>query len=323
MLVAGVACGPTTVPATAPPEPTAASAPAPRAEVEPTPEPTTQVAVAPETAAAPPEACMPYVAALERTGGSLVVHAPPDPDERDMPGRLRTHVDGALSLQSRRVWVGPQVPGFMPLNEGTAELFLLEQEGDVFVGMYRDPYGGDSCNLGGPGNCDFLARAFDECGNALWSLRLNDFMSREDRLEVQDMRYVDGTLYFNEACQSYSSGANGRCSALVAIDPVEAKLLWRTKHLVSNNRFLVHHDYVIAGYGFTGEPDFLRIVRRSDGKVMHKVKLRTAHEDLRIDDDGLLQVATYDGHRVFSLRGFEGKSPRLVPEAGPSKRGRG
>lgn len=256
--------------------------------------------------------CNPYIAPLERRAGNLLVNAPPATPSRDFLGRLRTHVEGSLTVQQGRVWVGPQVPGWLPLVEGTAELFLLEQDGDVFVGVYRDPYDASSCTLSGALNCDTFVKAFDRCGEPLWSHRLNDFMSRTTHLELQDLRVVDGSLYFNEACQSYAKEAKGKCSALVAVDPVAGEVSWRTSNLVSNNRFIVHGDYIIAGYGFTAEPDHLNVIRRRDGKVVQRVKVPSAHQDLRIVANDELEVVLYPGvRRRYALRGWDGPSPKL------------
>lgn len=256
--------------------------------------------------------CNPLIAAPERRDGGLTVHAPPKEDRRTIKGRLRSHVDGALSIKSERVWVGPQVPGFVPLTARSLELFLLERGDGLFVALYRDPYGAGSCDLSGSDNCAFLVRAWDDCGTLQWEHRLNDFMSAKQHLEVQDMRWAGGTLYFNEACQSYSKQAKGKCSSLVALDPVAGEVRWRSGPRQSNNRFLVVDDYVITGYGFTAEPDYLFVLRASDGKKLHKQKIPTAHEDLAlIEGRTVLQVQTNRGTMLFSLTGFESDKPSL------------
>lgn len=260
----------------------------------------------------------PYIAPPIRQAGDLTVEAPPRTLEDDFIGRLRTHVDGGLSKGTPRVWVGPQVPGFVPLIEGTMELFLLDRVDDEFMAFYRDPYGAGSCGLGDGGNCDYFVRIFDLEGGERWSISLAPLMSRPTRLEVQDARWADGTLYFNEACQSYSSGAGGKCSALVAYDPEAKEVRWRTRHLVSNGEFLVHGDFLITSYGFTDERDFLFVVRRSDGKVVHKVPLRKAAMRLTVASDGLLEVIVYPGRMLtYKLRGWESAKPRLVKTTRP------
>lgn len=249
--------------------------------------------------------------APERSAGSLVVPSPPAKPARAYAGRLRAHVDGALSLQAKRTWVGPPVPAFVPLTSGTLELFLLDPLPDGFFALYRDPYGASSCKLAGNANCAFEVAAFDCSGRTRFRIPLKAHLSRRDELEVQDARMLDGVVYFNEACQSYSRQAGGRCSSLVALDPVKKKVLWRTPALTSNNRFLVYDRYLVTGYGFTAEPDFLFLVRRSDGKVLEKHALPSAHEEL-IDGENTVVAQIEAGKGLLFKRvGFDGATGRL------------
>lgn len=255
----------------------------------------------------------PYVAPLERTAGDLTVHAPPKESTRNFGGRLRTHVEGALSQGNARVWVGPQVPGFVSLIEGTKELFLCDRIGDDFLAFYRDPYGASSCDLSGDGNCDYFARLYDIEGNEQWQLPLGSMLSSRRYLEIQDIRYADGVLYYNEACQSYSKTVKGKCSFLVAVDPVEGKELWRTKKLVSNGEFLVVGDYIVSGYGFTDEKDFIYVVSRADGSIKQKLPLKKSPERFQINEDGLLMVHVYpDTIQFYEMKGWDGDAPTLV-----------
>ncbi len=290
---------PASKPAVAVADPTPAVAVDPAAERDPDP---------------PPTKPNPYIAPPVRTAGGLTVEAPPRKrQDEGFLGRLRSHTEGALSKDSARMWVGPQVPGFVELLEGTAELTLLDRVGDEFLAFYRDPYGASSCGLGEQTNCLFFARLYDLEGHVLWTVALNELMSAPTHLEVQDIRYADGALYFNEACQGYSSGAKGKCSALVALDPTEPTVLWRTRSLVSNGRMLVHGDYIVCGYGFTGERDNVFVVRRSDGKIMQKVGVPKAPEQFIIADDGLLEVTIYfNTVRLYEMRGWDGAKPSLV-----------
>ncbi len=248
-----------------------------------------------------------------RVSGDLTVLSPPTAPTRVIPSRMRAHSEGALSHGTARTWVGRDVPPFVPLSVGTRELFLLDQDPDGFVGLYRDPYGASSCTLGDNANCSFGVGLFECSGKARWSFLLDPFFSRKDHLEVQDLRYAGGVLYFNEGCQTYSREAQGRCSSLVAVDPVAGKVLWRTRPLISNATFLVADRYLITGYGFTAEPDALYIVRRSDGKVMSRTPINSAHATLELSRDGVLTVSTHNDLLVrFRAEGFDGEKPRLV-----------
>jgi hypothetical protein len=251
-----------------------------------------------------------------RSAGGLVVSSPPAKQQREFKGRLRGDIEGTLSSGERRVWIGPPVPSFVPLANGTLELFVLDPTPSGYFALYRDPYDASSCKLSGSTNCAYEIAAFDCGGSTLFRVPLNKFLSRKNQLEVQDARMADRVVYFNEACQSYSREAGGRCSSLVALDPFSRAVLWRTRPLVSNNRFLVYPQYIVTGYGFTAEPDFLFIVRRSDGKVMHKESLPRAHEDLWDWQGALIVQLDPSSALAYRRDGFDGASPslsRLVP----------
>jgi hypothetical protein len=239
-----------------------------------------------------------------RRAGNLVVESPP----RAKPERwlrLRTHQSppgaGGISY-----WEGPEVPAFVPLTLGSMELDLLDPIAGGYLALYRS----DAFGLGP--NDAFEVRLFSCAGQTLAVVPLNPLMSRRDQLEVQDVRYADGTLYFNEACQSYSRDAGGRCSALVAVEPLTKRLLWRTHPLTSNNVFRIAGNYVIAGYGFTAESDWVRVVRRSDGRIMEREALASSHFALELRGN-VLDVEIGGKWSSFRMDGFAGASPQLTP----------
>lgn len=265
----------------------------------------------------PPGECDPYRDLEDRRGGDLLVPARPSPPERPLAGgRLRTHTDGALNAGAPRMWVVDPVPAFVPLTEGPAELFILDRVGDTFVATYRAPYGTGSCALDdGATNCDFHVKAFDKCGAPQWAIHLNDFMSRRDHLEMQDIRYDPDTaaLYFNEACQSYSREAGGKCSALVAVDPKAGKLLWRTPPLRSNHEFMLYKGYVVSIYSFSQEKSFVHVIRKQDGKVLLRKAIEKANWDLQIHPDGHLQTAAFGPRSIhYTMTGWDEGKPALT-----------
>lgn len=201
------------------------------------------------------------------------------------PGlRLRTGTPETMPL-----YVPPQLDGL--------DLILSDTTVDGWLGLYRTPLAEWA---GMHANGRFRAILFGPGGARRWDVDLGRLLSRPDRLEIQDIRYADGKLYFNEACQSYSAEAGGRCSSLVRVDPATAKVDWRTGPLVSNNVLLVHGPWVIAGYGFTREPDALSIVDRQSGAVLLRQSLDSAHSYLQVRD-GRLYVITYNSVYVFAL----------------------
>jgi hypothetical protein len=207
-------------------------------------------------------------------------------------------------MRGVRYWEGPEVPSFVPLSAGNMELELLDPIAGGYLALYR------TWGSLGP-NDAFEARLYSCAGQTLATVPLNAMFSRRDQLEVQDIRYADGTLYFNEACQSYSRDAGGRCSALVAADPYSKRVLWRTGSLVSNSVIRVEGQHVIAGYGFTAESDWVRVVRRSDGKVVEKKALPSSHFELETSGN-VLDVEVGGSWSSFRMDGFSSATPHLT-----------
>ena len=242
--------------------------------------------------------------AVRRAGVFKVESPPRHKPERWL--RLRTHQGGSWLPKDGRHWEGPEVPLFVPLTQGGMELSVLDPIAGGYLAFYRSaPKDGDA-------NADFEVRLFACNGRPLATLPLNPLLSRASHLEVQDVRYADGTVYFNEACQSYSRQAGGLCSRLVAADPSSRKVLWRTLPLVSNNVFRVVGGHLVAGYGFTGERAFLRVIRRSDGRVVQQLRLPKNHFALEPQGQSL-NVELGGSWQHYKMTGFDTPKPRLVP----------
>jgi hypothetical protein len=110
------------------------------------------------------------------------------------------------------------------------------------------------------------------------------------------------TLYVENAHSTYASSSYGRNAYITAIDLKTKKPLWRSPALVANaGTFLVDDRYVIAGYGFTREPDYLYLLDRRTGRAVERLLLPSAPE--RITWRGRqIHVRTYDHDVVVSLR---------------------
>jgi hypothetical protein len=239
----------------------------------------------------------------------LAVMTPTPTQPASISLRLRTMVRPADHL-----WVGPTIPSFVTPAIGHLDLDLLDaRPGGGWIATYRQTF--EDRGLGNAKNRSTLVKLFDASGQETWSLSLDGYLSRRDQLEVQDVRYAEdtGTLYFNEACQTYAADAGSRCSAMVALDPVARKVLWRTPSLTSNNELMLVGDYIITGYGFTAERCFVRVLRRRDGAVMDKHPLAGANFEMFKNGDHLqIYQPTNYGDANFTLSGFDGPTPKLL-----------
>jgi outer membrane protein assembly factor BamB len=107
-------------------------------------------------------------------------------------------------------------------------------------------------------------------------------------------REVGGVLYISNSHLTYAATTNGRNAYIGAIDLATKKLLWRSPALVANARtFVVTGDLIVAGYGFTAEPDFLYLLDRRTGKVLDRLPVPSAPEVIKLRGS-TLHVRTYD-----------------------------
>jgi hypothetical protein len=115
-------------------------------------------------------------------------------------------------------------------------------------------------------------------------------------------RESDEVLYVENAHWTYASSSYGRNAYITAIDLGTQKRLWRTRALVANARtFVIAGDYLVTGYGFTAERDFLYLIDRRSGKVASRLALPSAPERI-VRRGGRIHVRTYDHDVVAEVR---------------------
>jgi hypothetical protein len=121
---------------------------------------------------------------------------------------------------------------------------------------------------------------------------------------VQDVTYAQiaaDTLYVCNGGGSYARDVDGKKGFVSAIELATGALRWRSDPLVCNATFAVYGEYLITGYGFTAEPDYVFVLRLADGATLSKKKLATGPETLRLDGNKL-RVETYGHSYDFELR---------------------
>lgn len=201
---------------------------------------------------------------------------------------------GDTALRFRR-HVPDDTPRFVPRTRDGLDLFIADPvEEDSWFAFYK----GDCGDLGDV--CRYRAVFFEADGIERWDVDLGRFLQHDRYVEIQDIRYQDGKLYFNEACATYAREVGSQCSSLVRLDPTWQEVDWRTPPLTSNNIFILHDGYVVAGYGFTAEPDAVFLIDQRTGRIRARADLDTAHEYLEVQDDRLY-VVTYNSLYTFAL----------------------
>jgi hypothetical protein len=118
--------------------------------------------------------------------------------------------------------------------------------------------------------------------------------------EIAWAREANGVLYAANAHLTYATSSYGQNAYVTAIDPATGRRLWRSKALVSNAQtFVVTPRYLVTGYGFTSEPDWLYLLDRRTGRVVERLVLPSAPERIT-RSGGQLIVRTYD--HVLTVR---------------------
>ena len=113
---------------------------------------------------------------------------------------------------------------------------------------------------------------------------------------------VGGVLYVENAHATYAQSSYGQNAYVTAIDLKTKRALWRSPALVANaHTFLVAGRFLIAGYGFTDEPDYLYLLDRTTGHPVDRVPLPTAPDTIT-RQGGLIRVRTYDHVVLVRLR---------------------
>jgi hypothetical protein len=113
----------------------------------------------------------------------------------------------------------------------------------------------------------------------------------------------NGVLYVENAHLTYASASYGQNAYITAIDVKTGRAIWRSRALVANAfDFLVTPHYVIAGYGFTNEPDYVYVLSRRTGRGLDRLLLPNGPETIRRRGN-VLHIRTYDHVVLVHLRG--------------------
>lgn len=121
---------------------------------------------------------------------------------------------------------------------------------------------------------------------------------------IQDLtwaRQIGSVLYVSYAHSTYAKSSFGMNAYVSAIDLRSMRAIWHSAPLVSNAKnFEVLGDYLVTGYGFTKEPDFLFLIRRDTGEAVARIPVRSSPEHIFLKNDRLY-VRTYDTDYVFQI----------------------
>lgn len=139
----------------------------------------------------------------------------------------------------------------------------------------------------------------DAFGDALGAFDLSAWPPDQ---ELHWAAVEEGVLYLCTYHMTYASSTAGNNAFLTAIALGTGELLWQSEPLVCNTwNFLLRDGWIISGYGFTAEPDFLFVLDAKTGEVATKKKLASGPEVI-LEKAGMLYVRTYDRDYQFVMR---------------------
>lgn len=204
---------------------------------------------APERAQSQPEIRPPALLPLEQA----LQEFPEDRQELTFALRARTHRCCYWGADTSRItsrdgsppveWVGPRVPPFVAPKRDGMTLNILDPHRDGWLAFYRELYGDPGCEAASKrSRCEFAAVLFDEAGRELWQVKLDALFSAPG-VQIDDLHWHDGVLYFNEACPM---GVTKHCGAIVAYDPAKKRVKWRSRPSVSDDAFRIADDRIVA-----------------------------------------------------------------------------
>lgn len=111
----------------------------------------------------------------------------------------------------------------------------------------------------------------------------------------------DGVLYVSNSHLTYARETRGMNAYLTAVRAGTDVVLWRSLPLVANSfTFEIIGDFVVSGYGFTAERDYLYVLNRLTGEVVQRIALRTAPEYILRKGDRLY-VRGYNTNFIFGI----------------------
>jgi len=118
-------------------------------------------------------------------------------------------------------------------------------------------------------------------------------------VQFADVR--DGVLYVVTAHRTYAASSGGQNGYLTAYDADTGALRWRSAPLLANAATVAFvSGWVVAGYGFTAERDYLYVLSPADGKVAARIAVPTG-PDFIVEREGKLYVRTYDKELIFAV----------------------
>ncbi|MCA6363500.1 MAG: hypothetical protein IM638_10715 [Bacteroidetes bacterium] len=127
----------------------------------------------------------------------------------------------------------------------------------------------------------------------------------EQRFTLQEIRFArleDSVLYIAAFHNTYAKSSGNQNGYITAIHTGTHQVKWRSAALVNNaSTFVLRNGYLICGYGFTAEPDFVYVLNASSGEAVACVPVKSGPETI-FEKGNKLYVRTYNTDYVFEMK---------------------
>lgn len=109
------------------------------------------------------------------------------------------------------------------------------------------------------------------------------------------------TLYLSYGINGYAKEVSGKTAYMAAVNLADYSVLWRSEPLVANAaNFVILGNTIVAGYGFTAEPDYVFTLNRLTGKTESKLKVASGPEVFVVKGEKLY-VRCYNRDLVYKI----------------------
>jgi len=208
-----------------------------------------------------------------------------------------------LRLAGRNPRKGPELPtppSSSLATSGSDKLHYLLDHGDHSMLMYGANFSATTSLLW-LDKGQIARGAFDFSD---W-VKASDSVAGEEQFtnaEVVWAQVLDDILYVSTMHHTFAKSSKGKNAFVSAIGAKDGILRWQSEPLVCNTEnFVIHGAYIICGYGFSEEPDFLYVISRADGKTVSKMALKNGPTYLVMKGNQLF-VRAYDTDLVFDVK---------------------
>ena len=120
-----------------------------------------------------------------------------------------------------------------------------------------------------------------------------------------DLRWAmakNGVLYIEHTNNTSAKDSRGQNAYITALELGSGDMLWRSAPLLANTHaFALVGGAVVAGYGFTDEPDLVYVLDGATGAIKQKIPVASG-PDYAITKDGHVFVRTYNKDYVFDAK---------------------